>query len=146
MPAFVTAVYLFLYVPIGIVVLFSFTASRFPNEFTGPSLEWYGKALSNPFVLEALTNSLIVAGTTGVLSTVIGCTTALGLARLRGPLRAVFDGLIYVAIMVPAIVIGSRLRCVGRTSSKMGRMRVAIPAVPAPYTAIANTAPTSRPR
>jgi len=106
MRLYALAVYLFLYIPIGIIVLFSFNAGRHASEFQGFSVEWYGKALSNPFVLEALTTSLIVALTAAVLSSVMGTSAALALQRVRGPMRALFDGLIYLSIMIPGIVIG----------------------------------------
>jgi spermidine/putrescine transport system permease protein len=100
------AVYLFLYVPIGIIVLFSFNSGRHASDFQGLSVKWYGKALSNPFVLESLTTSLIIALTAALLSSVMGTAAALALQRVRGPLKAMFDGLIYVSIMIPGIVIG----------------------------------------
>jgi spermidine/putrescine transport system permease protein len=100
------AVYLFLYVPIGIIVLFSFNSGRHASDFQGLSVKWYGKALSNPFVLEALTTSLTIALTAAVLSSVMGTAAALALQRVRGPMKAMFDGLIYVSIMIPGIVIG----------------------------------------
>ncbi len=100
------AVYLFLYVPIGIIVLFSFNSGRHASDFQGLSVKWYGKALSNPFVLEALTTSLIIALAAALLSSVMGTAAALALQRVRGPMKAMFDGLIYVSIMIPGIVIG----------------------------------------
>ena len=100
------AVYLFLYVPIGIIVLFSFNAGRHASDFQGLSVKWYGKALANPFVIDALTTSLIIALTVAVLSSVMGTSAALALQRVRGPMRVMFDGLIYVSIMIPGIVIG----------------------------------------
>jgi len=100
------AVFLFLYVPIGIIVLFSFNAGRHASELRGLSIQWYGKALSNPFVMEALTTSLIVAGTTAVLASLFGTMAALALQNVRGWFRVLFDSLIYVAIMIPGIVIG----------------------------------------
>lgn len=100
------AVYLFLYIPIGIIVLFSFNSGRHASDFQGFSVEWYGKALANPFVLESLNTSLIVAFSAAFLSSIMGTTAALALQRMRGPVRAMFDGLIYVAIMIPGIVIG----------------------------------------
>ena len=100
------AVFLFLYIPIGIIVLFSFNSGRHASDFRGFSAQWYGKALSNPFVIDALTTSLIIAGTTAVLSSLMGTTAALALLRVRGVLRNVFDALIYVSIMIPGIVIG----------------------------------------
>jgi len=100
------AVYLFLYVPIGIIVLFSFNSGRHASDFQGLSVKWYGKALSNPFVIDALTTSLIIALSAAVLSSVMGTAAALALQRVRGPMKAMFDGLIYVSIMIPGIVIG----------------------------------------
>ncbi len=100
------AVYLFLYVPIGIIVLFSFNSGRHASDFQGLSVKWYGKALSNPFVIDALTTSLIIALSVAILSSVMGTSAALALQRVRGPLKAMFDGLIYVSIMIPGIVIG----------------------------------------
>ena len=99
-------VYLFLYGPIGIIVLFSFNSRRHASDFEGLSVKWYGKALGNPFVMESLTSSLIIAFSAAILSSVMGTAAALALQRLRGPVKALFDGLIYISIMIPGIVIG----------------------------------------
>jgi len=103
---YAAAVYLFLYIPIGIIVLFSFNAGRHASDFRGFSVQWYGKALGNPFVMDALTTSLFVAFTTAVLASLMGTMAALALQRVKGRLRALYDGVIYVAIMIPGIVIG----------------------------------------
>ena len=100
------AVYLFLYVPIGIIVLFSFNSGRHASDFQGLSVKWYGKAFANPFVIDALTTSLIIALSVAVLSSLMGTSAALALQRVRGPVKVLFDGLIYVSIMIPGIVIG----------------------------------------
>jgi len=100
------AVFLFLYVPIGIIVLFSFNAGRHASELRGLSVQWYGKALSNPFVGDALFTSLIVAFSVAVLSSLMGTTAALALQRMKGPMRVLFDALIYISVMIPGIVIG----------------------------------------
>ncbi len=106
MRAYVVAVYLFLYIPIGIIVLFSFSAGRNASSFEGFSAQWYGRALSNPFVLDALKTSLTVALVTAVLASLFGTMAALALASLRGRARTLYDAMIYVAIMIPGIVIG----------------------------------------
>lgn len=100
------AVYLFLYIPIGIIALFSFNAGRHASQFNGFSAQWYGKALSNPFVVDALQTSLIVAASSAVLATLFGTMAAMALQSVRGRLRLAFDALIYIAVMVPGIVIG----------------------------------------
>ena len=99
-------VYLFLYIPIGIIVLFSFNAGRHASDFQGFSAKWYGKALNNPFVTDALTTSLTVAFCTAVLASTFGTMAALALQRVKGRARVLYDGLIYVSIMIPGIVIG----------------------------------------
>ena len=106
MRAFVVAVFAFLYLPILLVVLFSFNAGHHASEMTGFSLQWYGIALANPFLVEALENSLIIAASSASLATLCGTAAALGLARVGPRLRALFDALIGAAIVVPGVVIG----------------------------------------
>ncbi|MFO1038224.1 MAG: ABC transporter permease [Geminicoccaceae bacterium] len=106
MLAYVRLAYAFLYVPIALIVLFSFNSGRYAADFRGFSLQWYGTALANPFVMDALKTSLIIGFTSAVLATLFGTMAALGLQVMRGWLRTLFDGLVYVAIMVPGIVIG----------------------------------------
>ena len=99
-------VYLFLYVPIGIIVLFSFNSGKAASQLQGFSVQWYGKALSNTFVVEAFQTSLTVALISALLATLFGTMAALALQSLTGKLRTLFDALIYIAVMVPGIVIG----------------------------------------
>ncbi len=106
MRLYAVVIYLFLYIPIGIIVLFSFNAGRHASELRGFSVQWYGKALSNPFVMDALTTSLIVAGSTAVLASLFGTMAALALQSVKGWFRILFDSMIYIAIMIPGIVIG----------------------------------------
>ena len=87
MRAYVAAVYLFLYAPIALIVVFSFNAGRYAADFQGFSTAWYGKALANPFVLEALWTSLVVGLSSAVLATLFGTMAALGLQRVRGWVR-----------------------------------------------------------
>jgi spermidine/putrescine transport system permease protein len=106
MRLYAIAVYLFLYIPIGIIVLFSFNAGRHASDFRGFSVKWYGEAISNPFIMEALTTSLIVASVSAILASLFGTMAALGLQSVEGRLRVLYDAVIYVAIMIPGIVIG----------------------------------------
>jgi spermidine/putrescine transport system permease protein len=81
MRAYVILIYIFLYAPIAFIVAGSFNAGRQAMVWQGFSLQWYGKAFSNPLIMEALVTSLYIAFTNAVLSAIIG-------------------------IMVPGIVIG----------------------------------------
>ncbi|MCX7347710.1 MAG: ABC transporter permease [Alphaproteobacteria bacterium] len=104
--AYAICVYIFLYLPITMIVFFSFNAGKYAMAWEGFSVFWYGKAFSNPLIMGALRTSVIIALSTAILSAIIGTLTALGLERLKGWLRITFDALIYIAIMVPGIVIG----------------------------------------
>jgi len=106
MRAYAALAYVFLYAPIGMIVLFSFSAGRQASTFEGFSLQWYAKAAGNRFVIEALTTSLSIAATSAVLAALFGTMAALALQRVTGPLRRLYDGLIYVSLMIPGIVIG----------------------------------------
>ena len=106
MRLYAALVFAFLYLPIAVIAVFSFNAGRHASQFTGFSVEWYGKALSNPFVMEALWTSFVVALASSLIASVFGTMAALALQGMKGRLRAIADGLIYVAVMVPDIVIG----------------------------------------
>jgi spermidine/putrescine transport system permease protein len=106
MRVYAALIYLFLYGPVALIVFYSFNAGRYAMDWQGFSLEWYPRAFSNPLITEALLTSLGIALTNAALSAVIGTLAALGLERMRGWLRTLFDGLVYIAIMVPGVVIG----------------------------------------
>jgi spermidine/putrescine transport system permease protein len=99
-------VFAFLFLPIVIVVVYSFNAGRHVTELTGFSTQWYATAWSDRFLMSALRNSLTIAATTAVLATVLGTASALAMDRLRPRFRFLFELLTYVAIIVPGIVIG----------------------------------------
>lgn len=106
MRIYATLIYIFLYAPIALIVAGSFNAGKQAMVWTGFSLEWYGKAFSNPLITEALMTSVLIALATATLSSIIGTLAALGLERVTGWVKAAFEALIYIAIMVPGIVIG----------------------------------------
>jgi spermidine/putrescine transport system permease protein len=107
MRLYAASVYAFLYFPIAIIVFFSFNAGRYAMDWQGFSLQWYATAWNNPFVMDALQNSMITAGGTAILSIIIGTAAALGMERVKSAfLRQLFDALVYIAIIVPSIVIG----------------------------------------
>lgn len=98
-------VYLFLYVPIAIVVLYSFNDSRFVLAWGGLSLRWYGAAWTDPQVLGPLRTSLTVAAINTVIATILGTFAALAIGQAPRPLRIAFDALIFTALIVPEVVI-----------------------------------------
>jgi len=72
MRVYAACIYVFLYAPIALIVVFSFNAGHYAMDWQGFSVEWYGKAFSNPVLVKALVTSLIVASSTAVIATVVG--------------------------------------------------------------------------
>jgi spermidine/putrescine transport system permease protein len=102
--------YTFLYLPVGVLVLFSFSASRYASIWAGFSLEWYGRVFHNPDILQALLTSLLVATVTTLLATALGTLAALGLERFSGRKRiAYYDAALTLPILVPDVVQGISL-------------------------------------
>lgn len=106
MRLYALGVYAFLYLPIAIIALFSFSAGRSATAMQGFSTKWYARTLHNPFVMDALWTSVTVAFFSAVLATVVGTMAALALTGMKGRVRAVFDLLVQIAVMIPGIVIG----------------------------------------
>ena len=99
-------IYLFLYIPIVIVVIFSFNATdRRVTQWAGFSFKWYESVLNDTVVQSALFNSFVVATCTAVLSTIFGSMAALGLQRAPKWFRTPFEALTFISIIVPEIVI-----------------------------------------
>ena len=99
-------VYLFLYVPIIVVVVFSFNGTtRRVTQWDGFSLRWYESVLHDSVVQGALFNSFRVAMATAIISTLVGTMAALGLSRAPRWFRAPFEALTFISIIVPEIVI-----------------------------------------
>ncbi|WP_423922167.1 ABC transporter permease [Candidatus Poriferisodalis sp.] len=102
-------VFTFLYVPIAVLVVFSFNDSERVNVWQGLSARWYGEALGNTHVVSALRVSLVVAITSTIVSTVLGTAVALALDRYRFKGRRALDGTVYLPIVIPDITMAVML-------------------------------------
>jgi spermidine/putrescine transport system permease protein len=102
-------VYLFLYAPILVLVVFSFNRGRLTARWEGFTFAWYEQLFRDPQVLASLRNSLIVAFSATVLCTLVGTAAALAFFRHRFRRQAALDALITVPIVVPEIVLASSL-------------------------------------
>ena len=100
------AVYAFLYVPLAIVVLFSFNDSRLSAEWVGFTLAWYRKLATNEAMLTAARNSLLIALTAALVATVLG--TMAGIAMHRYRIRAL-PFLVLTPVAMPEILLGVSL-------------------------------------
>ena len=102
-------VYLLLYLPIAVLVVFSFNASRNPYRWQGLSLEWYARLWDNDALIQAAANSLLLATTAATLSTLIGTLTAIALHRYRFRGKRILNGMLFVVMMSPDIVLAISL-------------------------------------
>jgi len=99
----------FLYLPVVILIIFSFNNTRSVAVFTGFSTEWYQSLAQNEELLDAARNSLLVGTITTIVATLIGTLTALAMERYRFKLRTTFDANLYLPIVIPEIVMGIAL-------------------------------------
>ncbi len=102
-------VYLFLYAPIAILVVFSFNASRQTAFWTGFTLDWYRRLFGNEILFRAVRNSLVVAGAATGIAILLGTPAALALARLSFRGRRATQALLYLPVIIPEVVLGAAL-------------------------------------
>jgi spermidine/putrescine transport system permease protein len=99
----------FLYLPVVILIIFSFNDTRSVAVFGGFSTQWYVRLAQNSELLEAARNSLLVGLITTIAATAIGTLTALAMERFRFRFRTVLDANLYMPIVIPEIVMGISL-------------------------------------
>jgi putrescine transport system permease protein len=103
-------VFMFLYIPLIFLVVFSFNSTRQDGVFTGFSLRWYAALMEDSRLVEGFLLSLKVALLTGTLSVVLGCFAAFVLVRyLRFSGRTLFYGLVNAPLVMPEVIIGLAL-------------------------------------
>src|SRR3569832_1173976 len=100
----------FLYVPIVILVIYSFNASRLVTVWGGWSLRWYGEFFHDRAMLEATLMSFRVAATSATIAALLGTLAAMALARggsFKG--RTLFSGMLYSPLVMPEVITGLSL-------------------------------------
>jgi len=101
--------FIFLYAPIVVLVIFSFTNDSFGVVWKGFTLKWYAQLLQNERLIDATFNTLKVALISTLISTVIGTLMALALERYHFRGRTGLDALLYLPIVIPEIVMALAL-------------------------------------
>ena len=108
--AHATLVFLFLYLPIGVLVIYSFNGAGVggfpPRDWT---LDWYRQLLSDQGIWEAVGNSAIVAVVAVVIALTFGLLAALALDRAEFPGKALFRRLVLLPLILPGIITGLSL-------------------------------------
>jgi spermidine/putrescine transport system permease protein len=98
--------YAFLYIPLAIVVIYSFNNSRLNAEWVGFTLDWYERLFHNQDMLAAAGNSLVIALTASLVSTVLGTMAGVALYRYKSRLMSI---LVLAPIAIPEILMGVSL-------------------------------------
>lgn len=117
----------FLYLPIVLLMIYSFNSSRINAVWTGFTIDWYLHLLENDRVLDALFNSLIIASITTVITTILGTMAAMSLNRYRYKHQGAIDSLLYLPMLIPEIVMGlSLLVMFSQLQIALGKMTLII--------------------
>ncbi len=105
---YVTLVLLFLYVPIFVLIVFSFNESK-STTFTGFTFEWYEKLFRNEMIISSLINTVIIAVISSIVSTILGTLAAIGINSMRKVPKAIVMNITNMPIINPEIVTGVSL-------------------------------------
>lgn len=103
---YLAAVMLITYLPIVMVVIYSFNESKLTASWTGFSLKWYKALAADAAIKEALLNSIVLGLISCAVSAVIGTLGAIGMARVNYKSKGMIEYLSTVPIMVPEIILG----------------------------------------
>lgn len=107
--AYIALVYGFLYIPIAVLIVYSFNDSKYSAAWKGFTWAWYRSLWENEELLQVAFNSALIALLAATLATAIGAIAAVALYRYRFFGRQLLNGLVFVLIMSPDIVMGISL-------------------------------------
>lgn len=102
-------VYLFLYIPIIVIVIFSFNTSRRNIEFEGFTFDWYQRLFDNDALLDSYGKTLIVGFASTIIATIIGTLASYGMSKYKFKGKGIIDALLYIPVVIPEIVLGISL-------------------------------------
>ncbi|MGN0415322.1 MAG: ABC transporter permease [Agathobacter sp.] len=104
-------VYIFLFLPISVIVVNSMnaTTSKPYLSWKGFTLDWYVKLWDNTALLSSFGNTMIIAVVSTILSTIIGTLAAVGMYKYKFKGKGIINGLLYIPVVIPEIVLGIAL-------------------------------------
>ncbi len=102
-------IYLFLYIPIFVMMVFSFNNSKYKGNWVGFTLKWYDELFKDKSILDSVYTTLIVALISAFLAVIIGTVTAVALFKMNSGYKKLLLDLTYIPMVNPDIVIGVSL-------------------------------------
>jgi spermidine/putrescine transport system permease protein len=99
------AVFAFFYIPIVVLIFFSFNAGRVPTVWEGFSFQWYTSLVNDDAILRAFRNTMIVTFASTIISTIIGTLVSIAMERYQFRFKLPFDAVLYMPIIIPDILI-----------------------------------------
>lgn len=116
-----------LYLPIIVLIVFSFNESKLNATWTGFSLKWYKSLFSNKSILEAVKNSLIIAFSSTLISVFLGTITGFGMYKYKFKGKSIIDSILFIPLVIPEIVMGiSMLAFFSQVNIPMGLVTLII--------------------
>lgn len=106
---YMALVFLFLYVPIFVLIVFSFNESKSRSVFTGFTFDWYVKLFKNDIIISSLMNTLIIAVIASIAATILGTLAAIGINSMKKLPKAIVMNITNMPIINPEIVTGVSL-------------------------------------
>lgn len=97
-------IYIFMYAPIVVVIVFSFNAAKYGGPWRGFTTDWYATLMHSPDKIVATKNTVILAVASTIIATTLGTGLGYGLSRYSFPGKKLFSLLMYIPVMIPDIV------------------------------------------
>ena len=106
---YIILVFCFMYLPIAVMIAFSFNESKSRSNFTGFTLDWYKSLFHNEMILSALGLSLVLALVSSVVATVLGTLATIGINSMSRKSQLIINNISYVPVVNPEIITGVSL-------------------------------------
>jgi spermidine/putrescine transport system permease protein len=107
--SYLTSILLLLYLPIAVLVINSFNASKYGVHWAGFTWKWYIKLFANESLMQAAGHSLLIAVTSASIATIIGTLAAVALHRYQFKGKAILSSMVFISMLTPEIVLAIAL-------------------------------------
>lgn len=117
---YLVLVFGFMYLPIAVLIAYSFNENKSRAVFTGFSLKWYASLFQNEMILSALGLSLVLAFVSAIIATVLGTLATIGINSMSRKAQLIINNISYVPVVNPEIITGVSLMLLFVIVQKMG--------------------------